>query len=449
MVSHRHDMLYHNIWQSLMCKTPELCLLYHADISISRWSDGMGNPKDNSLPKCQLLRIQNMVDEINFPDRANVEHVPFWIDTLCVPVREEFKDFRKRCIVNMRNIYERAAAVLVLDAGLQEIPRSAPVVERCVRLHQSFWQRRLWTFQEGMLAQELYYRFSDKSQYLRDLTNEAIKYEDQLRAKGIYVSIRETAESKVNVQFTLLKQPISRIKCGWDSPSSRWITFLPLTEAIRSRRTSRASDEVLCAATILGIDPTPFLEIKEKDVQRLADRRMELFLQYIHKFPSGIIFNRLPRLQSDGYRWAPRSLMGGLSGDIGDLSDTDNYGEIYKLDQSISLWVRYPGIKLEPIKSHLNTRIIVITGNDQHSVQLSPDEKGNYIRWNKDLLYYLVMAKIPSSESGSLAILGSKDKSENVNLRHECLAWIELLAEPEDGDVRGEILSEDTYWYIM
>ena len=118
------------------------------------------------------------------------------------------------------------------------------------------------------------------------------------------------------------------------------------------------------------------------------------------------------------------------------------------LISSYRLCVMYPGIKLEPVKSHLDTRIIVITGNDRHSVQLSPDENGNYIRWNEDLLYCLVMAKIPSSESGSLTILGSKDKSQNVDLRHECLAWVELLNESEDGDVRGEILSDDTYWYI-
>lgn len=434
----------------------------------------MGNPKHNSLPVCQLTRIQQMVDELNFPGRGTDEHVPFWIDTLCVPVRHKHKQFRKLCIVNMRNIYEQAAAVLVLDSGLQKIPLSAPAPERCIRVHQSIWQRRLWTFQEGFLAPELYYRFSDRSEYFRDLVNDSRKYEDDLQAQGQYISFTRWAEGKASAHFTLVKALIWRIKTGAQDESSRFLVFLPLTEALRPRKTSRASDETLCAATILGIDPTPFLELQEKDDQslwswfvslwsksadigqkqladqRLADRRMELFLQYIGQFPSGIIFNRLPRLQRDGYRWAPRSLMGGRPNDIGDLSAQGQYGQMCKSGEFVGLSVRYPGFRLGTVASHFGIRIVVADGDARYDVQLSPDENGAYPVWEGKLQYCLVMVRAPSelNADGSLAILGSRNQRDGFELRYECRAWVELLMEEVDGDVLGEPLAAETFWVI-
>src|SRR6185437_12822246 len=129
------------------------------------------------------------------PRRELEVQVGFWMDTLCVPVKEEWYEYRKRCIRNMRHTYQAASAVLVLDSWLQGIPYTAPVSDRCARLHQSSWIRRLWTFQEGFLAQELYYQFSDKSQYFRDLSNEACDFEKALAAHGVYTSFANRADT--------------------------------------------------------------------------------------------------------------------------------------------------------------------------------------------------------------------------------------------------------------
>jgi hypothetical protein len=77
----------------------------------------MGNPTGNSLPKCQLARIQQMIDELDFPDRGSDKHISFWIDTLCIPINNPHE--RKLCIAKMANIYAQATAVLVLDSGLK------------------------------------------------------------------------------------------------------------------------------------------------------------------------------------------------------------------------------------------------------------------------------------------------------------------------------------------
>ncbi len=79
------------------------------------------------------------------------------MDTLCVPVRNEFREDRHNGIRNMRHIYVAASAVLVLDSWILQIPSSAFLPDRYARLYQSEWIRRLWTYQEGALAKDLLY----------------------------------------------------------------------------------------------------------------------------------------------------------------------------------------------------------------------------------------------------------------------------------------------------
>lgn len=45
----------------------------------------------------------------------------FWLDTLCIPVEEQFREYRKKAIDSMARIYTRAASVFVLDPDLGSI----------------------------------------------------------------------------------------------------------------------------------------------------------------------------------------------------------------------------------------------------------------------------------------------------------------------------------------
>jgi hypothetical protein len=49
------------------------------------------------------------------------------MDTLCAPVKKEFRSYRDGCIRNMRHIYTTTTAVLVLDSWLQAISHTAHV----------------------------------------------------------------------------------------------------------------------------------------------------------------------------------------------------------------------------------------------------------------------------------------------------------------------------------
>ena len=90
-----------------------------------------------------------------------------WIDTLCVPLD---RDHRKTAIKRLKDTYQKAKSVLVLDKRLLRFgPHD---IERRVQLLCSDWMRRLWTMQEGLLAQKLYIVFEEGPVALEDFLDE-------------------------------------------------------------------------------------------------------------------------------------------------------------------------------------------------------------------------------------------------------------------------------------
>jgi hypothetical protein len=111
------------------------------------WPDGLGNPKANSLPYCQLERLAGIVNEIgefsgttikdrpeNWPELdfllenlsrrdAYSEKRWFWIDTICIPVGStELKGELKRKAMNhMSPIYTGASRIVVLDSEIDQL----------------------------------------------------------------------------------------------------------------------------------------------------------------------------------------------------------------------------------------------------------------------------------------------------------------------------------------
>ncbi|KAI5990026.1 hypothetical protein F5J12DRAFT_863356 [Pisolithus orientalis] len=455
------------------------------------WSEGLGNPTGNTLPICQISRIQKMVDEL-FPDRGVDQHVPFWMDTLCVPVGDNLKEYRKKCIIRMRTIYQEAAAVLVLDVGMQEVSSSASIPNRAVALFQSEWWRRLWTYQEGILANRLYLRLSDGVQDVYAMGGELQEYYTELEQRGYTSTTMHSLD--VSIYFGLGR---------WYTANEhkRDIYFLPMSDAISNRRTTRGSDETLCLPTVLGIHPAPFLRIEgqmpfllrcigsfgrrivfnnfprfKRVVQagieaQVIDRRMELFLHYIRKFARGIIFNSLPRLKRDGYRWAPRSLLGNsyapdVMGAGYNIVGVDHpaYEAVLHTDRRgiEGLVVRYPGMCLQPLASRHPTTVIVGDGEVRYRIRLHLDETSDFSGWNHTAQYNLVLAQkpvavtnVPQEEHpvlvevrrrGDLPGLGSKV----IRIRYVCRAWVTLIDGHEGFDVKGKILPEESVvWFML
>ncbi|ETI28923.1 hypothetical protein G647_01375 [Cladophialophora carrionii CBS 160.54] len=316
------------------------------------WSDGLGNPVENSLPECQLERIQGMVDKINYPGRNGEKTVGFWMDTLCVPVQDQLKAYRKKSIANMRHIYRNAVAVLVLDPWLQQIPSTATTPEILARLCQSAWLRRLWTHQEGFLAKNVYYQFKDQALHMKDIEERRIHYEDELKAKGIYSKFLSDAQIQAIEPYSMLKMAIEYEDDGDGVRTLPEDAFEALVLSLELRRTTRAGDETLCLSSILsplGLDVNTYLDIVGENV---AERRMVQFYQDIQRFDPRIVFNTYPRLNIDGFKWAPTSLIGHRSEELmrrgehneGEEVDVaEEFAQLKQIDGKWGLPVKYPG----------------------------------------------------------------------------------------------------------
>ena len=407
-----------------------------------------------------------MVDDL-FPKRTRNAHIPLWMDTLCISVHDD--ECRKLSIINMRNTYEHSAASLVLDAGMQQLSLSAPIQERCLRFFNSGWHHRVWTFQEGMLPPRVFLRFQDKSLFLRDLIDERMEFDKRTEKQGIYVPWVAMIEGAISIHFTFLKGAISMIASGEDEDEyPRSSMYLPMLDAFSRRQTTKASDETLCLATVLGIDPSPFLAIKknkeiaDQDVadKDVADRRLELFLTYIGRFHKGIIFNARPRLRKEGYRWAPRSLMGNKSGEFGEnLYGNEDDVFMISIGSSHCLVGSYPGVHLKsvPVLSESDF-IIIINGRQtrRYHVRLLLDESADFAGWDQSAKYSLITyQKLGKDVLDSIAVLGKQRKLKKsmvgVCVRYECRASVELLLDDtgEGPEVRGKIVHGDELWNIM
>jgi hypothetical protein len=251
------------------------------------WADGLGNPSGNTVPYCQVTYLQSVLLD-----------AWFWFDTLCIPVSSEFHDFRDFSISKMSDIYRNAYGVLVLDKDLQTLPDGTPTTELLMRFATSNWRQRLWTYQEGFLADKLFIRGRDCTFILRNVAGYHI-----VTVEGSPV-LQHSIDPKVlhEMVSVLLNDGLRDRKV--DGPLSKQFGLgaQRLLVGISDRCTSRAGDETICIATALNIDPSPLLPLP-------AEERMIRLLQLMPSIPMNIIFAGCPRFDVPCFSWAPKSLL--------------------------------------------------------------------------------------------------------------------------------------------
>lgn len=402
----------------------------------------MGNPKTSSLPGCLISSIQQKVNDVQYPGHTPGNSVGFWMDTLCIPVQEDLRELRKLCIANMRHIYSAATAVLVLETSIETMSAEAPVLERSLRIYTTKWLSRLWTYQEGALAQKLYFQFEGKSQELDEITAGIQQQHDHSVSQGRFLPFMVRANTMASSHFNFLNFIVQTEIDEGTVDEIGWMAFIPIAASYATRQTSRRTDETICAFTVLGFDVMPILAIKEDkekgiSSEDVADIRMQMLLIQVRKFDCSIIFNSRPRLQQEGFRWAPRSLIGGIDGSWGNSSGTD-------VELPESVLVRWgprlskvglevkglPGLTITSIPVHFTTNntkrfYLEPSSSFYYDVILVPDEKGGYPIWDAEASYCLVLAHQLKNVRECIAVLGRKI-APGPKLYHECLAWVEL-----------------------
>ncbi|EWC48128.1 hypothetical protein DRE_02707 [Drechslerella stenobrocha 248] len=303
------------------------------------WSDGLGNPFANTLPRCQLRRLayyanytinngkarglRGGIEKLMTLDRHTFAkrqgslwgqrpdfEIDFWTDTLCVPLDNQY---RKLAIKNMNNVYRQARYVMVLDASIAQHEFRTDM-ELMGRLMLSTWMKRVWTLQEAILGLEkLAICFkndvidqTDAVERLRShvLSGEETIINSMLQGVGILgkddfaglngaVSIMEY--NKGGFKFS----EIGLSRGDKEFKERQFTNFIErLWSLVGRRATTKEEDRVLVACNIMF-----------KDVGKVLKGgghtgRLIGLLQQLDEVPAGCIFQNGERVPVEGYRWA-------------------------------------------------------------------------------------------------------------------------------------------------
>jgi len=305
------------------------------------WADGLGNPSGNALPLCQLLEIQAMVNQV-YGDGYGTSSTPFWLDTICVPVRPPTS--RDKGLHSMGLVYTCAKKVLVLDNDLR-VCEQLEGLEPLIRINMSKWASRLWTLQEGSLSRDLNFQFGGgRSIDIKTL-------EDRLKKAEEDIHLSWLKQARIfNPAMESLRNPDIRNK----------VTYI--WQAVNDRRTSKTEDETICLSTLLGIDPQPLRRLGQN-----AEARMCGFLSMLDShgreplgIPAGMIFLQGSRLEKEGFRWAPQSWMDGHGQRFPYPMNEGKAEPAYLMPRG--LLVKYPGIGLPLTRKPKEREITVCTG---------------------------------------------------------------------------------------
>ncbi|KAF2654713.1 hypothetical protein K491DRAFT_693524 [Lophiostoma macrostomum CBS 122681] len=255
------------------------------NVAISHvWADGLGNTDGkNSLPKCQITRLQKLCNEL-YGVNASDSPVAFYIDTLCVP---RDLSYRQLAIQKMRDVYMAAKKVLVLDRGIESISNKiSDLTKISAGIVYSGWMKRLWTYQEGALnTASLCFQLADSRVTLREFSDRRFSFS------------QNTHDMTLVAGLTLWL----RIRDPEEMPPA--LAVISLCDALRWRTTSRLEDEAVCIAILLGKDP-------EKVLKAPKNERMIVLYDMLGTIPKPFLTLSGDRLSQKGYRWAPRSLLG-------------------------------------------------------------------------------------------------------------------------------------------
>lgn len=329
-------------------KMPYICISHV-------WSHGLGNTRRNALPRCQLEILHKYTSSVLTKDDGGRQYSVFWIDTICVPVHPADKDLRQLSITNMESIYRDASCVLVLDEALMRTSlHSSPSEntfqvkdltdqrELSIRIILSDWWRRLWTLQEGLLCHTFFIAFAEGPIHI---TNAIMTRQDD--------HFRNLAHTSSPVVKGMLMNLIDRQHEPQSLDFHRQVLTL-----VPNRSTSRAADEPVCLATLLGVDVRSILEISGED-KRV--RRMKKLYELLGKIPAQLVFLAGSRLNIPCFRWAPDTLIGdsgpGMSSIM--VSSFDE-GEAVVTDGGLHL--RAKGYRLASLGSSLKNDFVIVPG---------------------------------------------------------------------------------------
>ena len=358
-------------------------------IAISHvWSQGLGNRRRNTLPLCQLRRLQQFADQLVPP---RLTPIPFWIDTICVPLDTVVRDV---AINSMRHVYRDAMATLVIDTTLKDfhplnVTTSAAVQDNCLeawqtellmRIKTAPWSQRLWTYHEACLARQLHFkvgpddlpavwsqdivlnkglsgRGSDNfAEHISVGQNDIMptKRVDKISHAGepewpIEARCKQKMPLEYAVSYLLIEAASLQLFGKFSFPSEGPIEFHKdiryLSRQLAIRTTSRLQDEAVCLSTLMGLEPADVLVNEEGKPVADWDRMCRLWqILGAERIPAEILFCNRPTYEKHGCGWMPRSL---LRDDRGSWIDELGCGQVMAKDSDLGILVEMGAIHFQ------------------------------------------------------------------------------------------------------
>ena len=393
------------------------------------WSDGLGVPSSNIMSICQFQKIYHRVELVAAKYSSElVNHGQsslFWIDTLCIPGTEG--QLKTKAIAMMERVYRKAKVVLVLESSLEALSAEEPLAKRLLQIASAAWYTRLWTLQEGIFAKELEFQFRDHSiNIIRETTQKSLLRlgEDCGEVDIADLIIRDIVRFLTDTSLSTVRNEEGR----------------SLFRRTTWRFTTRSSDEAVCLCILLGLEVSKIHELPED-----PDIRMKVFIRMQKYFPSSILFSfeNGGGFDEDGFRWAPKTFLGRVSGGEGSLDRKDE--KDYKRNSSTpdssfadesGLHSSYFGMELNLQHGfrawHSNPqRLDILNENDMFAYSMMLTSTANLAwndvsRWNRPAV--IVPRPLSSKNRMSLGVLvfihAKVDDQLFCHCRSRILVWL-------------------------
>lgn len=323
-------------------------------ISTGEQRDGQSR---RSIHLCHIRELQKGFNRMLSANSSS--NTPFWLDTLCMP---GVATRQGTALVETKNIYSKAQAVLVWDRSLLEANGSRHEIENNVRIRLCPWLSRLWTFPEAVLNQNLFFKFKNDEIHIENI----LKARD--RAKGDFFDEHHCIE-EVCIP---LSSATFKLRTDIDEATSKNDMGLGyrrvhlVMDAVQFREATNPADETRVLAHVLDLGPPCIIDTQDTggsaDEQRAL--RMVNFLEMLNKdhrrgIPSGIVFLPGPSLFLEKYRetygfgCAPITWLTKRPSRYFDLFGSD-HGRVYTLREGFL--VRYPGLEFHVSEERLPAR---------------------------------------------------------------------------------------------
>jgi hypothetical protein len=450
-------------------------------VILSHVSQGLGSPDTNTLPRCQLQRLQRYCDAL-FEDKYRP--VRFWIDAMCMPLPSART--RIEALSLLKHTYYYASKTLILDPLLLRTPiREIETQIPLLRILTSTWSRRLWPLVEGMLSKNLYFQFQDGSIGIEDLVKRGSflmeKKEEVQRTLGNDLGgLREVGRRGYPMDITRDDWSwiaTQREEVLWDIGLNHLPSILrfhvrllqnptnnkPLTPShfllthFQNRTSHNPSDEAICILLLLGLDiHTVLLKSKMEDI-------IPQLVTSVKSVPMQLLFQLKPRFTEYGDRWIPRTFLGGADEwkEFDEMTTWGEKGLEVNTLASYMLEIVDPGFPLFVSEMFLslndNPGLYNIYPLDTYS-NIITQTPATVIDWTNHFILHemaiiLHPGKLGSGERFGALVSIIRREGPIVYAMFEMVVWMrratrEVLAQGVEANVHGRAVAAGQRWCI-